>query len=80
MGGLSDFFDHFPQQEATSTASEQPHPEAFLLQNKNTGEGYELGQTVHTDGRAAERHVKHPHSTFISHVTAFRLAFLCEST
>lgn len=33
------FFDHFPQQEATSTAFEQPHPEAFLLQNKNTGEG-----------------------------------------
>lgn len=29
-----------------------------------------MGQTVHTDGRAAERHVKHPHSTFIFPVTA----------
>lgn len=34
--GLVWLFDHFPQQEATSTAFEQQHPEAFLLQNKNT--------------------------------------------
>lgn len=70
MGGLSDFL--------IISLSRKPHLlplsghilRPFSSITKNTGEGYKLGQTVHTDGRAAERHVKHPHSTFISPVTA----------
>lgn len=65
---LSGFFDHFPQQEATSTAFEQQHPEAFLLQNKNTlllaghyvKERYERVQAVPLDGRTTERQVVTP--------------------
>lgn len=61
--GLVWLFDHFPQQEATSTAFEQKHPEAFLLQNKNTllpagyyvRQRYERVQAVLSDGRATKR-------------------------
>jgi len=70
--GLVWLFDHFPQQETTSTAFEQQHPEAFLLQNKNTllptghyvRQRYERVQAVLSDGKATERQAVTPLHSF----------------